>query len=167
MAGMKIGIVSDSHGAAGVLRRALSILTEHEVQVVVHCGDIGSSECITALSETNVPAYAVAGNMDRNPRKMQIQADNDRVRFNTDTVLVPLDGGKYLAATHGNNPHIMAGLLKDARVNYICHGHTHRTRNEKIGTTRIINPGALIHAHPPTAAILDTDADTVEYFAVK
>ncbi len=164
---MKIGIVSDSHGKVSVLRRALALLVERGAEAIVHCGDIGSGECITALSETNLPAYAVAGNMDRHARRLQSQADADNVRFSMDTILIPLGDDKYLAATHGNNPRIMAELIADERFDYLCHGHTHQPRDEKIGSTRVINPGALRHAHPPSAAILDTETDTVEHFPVR
>ncbi len=164
---MKIGIVSDSHGKVDVLRRALSMLAERGAEAIVHCGDIGSDECITALGETNLPTYAVAGNMDRHTRRLKSQADRDKVHFSPDTVLMPLGGDKYLVATHGNDLRIMTELLADGGFPYLCHGHTHQPRDEKIGPTRVINPGALRHAHPPTAAILDTDADTVEHFAVR
>ncbi|MCD4699128.1 MAG: metallophosphatase family protein [Phycisphaerae bacterium] len=164
---MKTGIVSDSHGKAGVLKRALSMLAERGAEAIVHCGDVGNSECIKALGETNLPTYAVAGNMDHHPRRLQSQADRDNVHFSVDTILVPLGNDKYLAATHGNNAGIMTEMLAKREFPYLCHGHTHQPRDDKIGPTRVINPGALRHAHPPTAAILDTDADTVEHFAVR
>lgn len=150
-----------------MLARALSMLAERGAEAIVHCGDIGNDECITALSDTNLPTYAVAGNMDRHPRRLQSHADRNNIHFSPDTILVPLGGDKYLAATHGNNSRIMTELLGQNRFDYLCHGHTHQPRNEKIGPTRVINPGALRHAHPPTAAILDTDTDTVEHFAVR
>ncbi len=167
IAGMKIGIVSDSHGAVAILRRALAMLAERGAEAIVHCGDVGSGECITALGETDLPAYAVAGNMDHHPGRLQTQADAENVHFSLDTILVPLGDDKYLAAIHGDDSRAMAELLEQGRFDYLCHGHTHQPRDEKIGRTRVINPGALRHAHPPTAAILDTNADTVELFAVR
>ncbi len=164
---MKIGIVSDSHGKVNRLRRALAMLIERGAEVIVHCGDVGSGECIIALGETHLPAYAVAGNMDRHCRSLQDAADRSGVHFGCETVLVPLDGQAYLAVTHGNKPAVLAELISDERFGYVCHGHTHQPRDERIGVTRVINPGALRHAHPPTAAILDTDADTVEHFPVR
>lgn len=167
IARMKVGIVSDSHGKADMLKRALSMLAERGAEAIVHCGDLGNGECITALGETGLPTYAVAGNMDRHLSRLRSQADGKNIHFSADTVLMPLGDDKYLAATHGNSARIMTDLLGRAGVDYICHGHTHQPRDEKIGPTRVINPGALRHAHPPTAAILDTDADTVEHFPVR
>lgn len=164
---MMIGIVSDSHGKAGRLRKALSRLLARGAEAIVHCGDVGNRECIAALAEAKVPAYAVAGNMDRHVEVLQAEAEKCGVHFSCDTILVPLAGDAYLAATHGHRAETLEQLLADGCFAYVCHGHTHRPRNEKIGDTRVINPGALRHAHPHTAALLDTDADTVQHFDIK
>ena len=163
---MKIGIVSDSHAKADRLRRALTALIARGAQAVVHCGDIGSTACLDALAAAGVPAYAVAGNMDRHLDRLQAAARKGGVRLSLETVLLPLGGGSYLAATHGHEPATVAHLLAERRFAYVCLGHTHQVRDERVGTTRVINPGALHHAHPPTVALLDTDADTVEHIEV-
>lgn len=160
---MKIGIVSDSHGKAALLRKAVAALLEAGAEAIVHCGDVGNSECVDVLAKAPVPAYAVAGNMDRHPERLKAQAERAGVHFSQDTILLRLAGETYLAATHGNRPETMKQLLEDDRFRYVCHGHTHLPRNEKIGQVRVINPGALHHAHPPTAALLDSESDTVEF----
>ncbi len=164
---MKIGIVSDSHGKARRLRQALAALVQQGARVLVHCGDVGSPECIAALGETGLDAYAVAGNMDRRIDRLTEQARQCGVRFSSECVVVPLGDGQYLAATHGNDPAGLARLLEDPNCPYVCHGHTHRARDERIGDTRVINPGALRHARPATVALLDTDTDTVEHIELK
>ena len=164
---MKIGVVSDSHGKSARLRRALAILTDRGAEAVVHCGDLGATDCLEALAEAGVPAYAVAGNMDRNRQTLQAEAQRLGVHFSCDTILVCLGGGTYLAATHGDRSEVIQQLLADRQFPYVCHGHTHRPRNQKLGGTRIINPGALHHAHRHTAALLDTEADTAEHVSVE
>ena len=49
---------------------------------------------------------------------------------------------------------------------YLCHGHSHVKLDEQRNGSRIINPGALFRAPEYTVALLDTDADAVEFFAV-
>jgi putative phosphoesterase len=164
---MKIGVVSDSHGRAGPLRKALASLLARGAEAFVHCGDIGSSECIAALAEAGVPAYAVAGNMDRHVDQLQAEAERTGVHFSLDTVLMPLENGSYLAATHGSCSQTLRQLLSDKRFRYVCHGHTHRPRNERIGPTQVINPGALRHAHPTSVALLETETGRVEHIEVK
>ncbi|KPK83756.1 MAG: hypothetical protein AMJ81_07385 [Phycisphaerae bacterium SM23_33] len=160
---MKIGIVSDSHGKADRLRQAVELLVGRGAQAIVHCGDIGSAECVDALAGAGVPAYAVAGNMDRHLDRLQARAQEKGVHFSLDTILVPIGGGSYLAATHGSNALLVRALAAEGRFPYVCHGHTHAIRDERIQRVRIINPGALHHAQRRTAALLDTDADTLEH----
>ncbi len=162
---MKLGIVSDSHGKAACLRPALATLVEHGAEAVVHCGDVGSAACLAALAAAGVDAYVVAGNMDTHDLKdMASEARRLGLHFGAEAVFVELDGGGYLAATHGNNPAVLARLIGQEDVAYVCHGHTHRRRDDRIGDTRVINPGALCRGNPISAALLDTDADTLEFF---
>ena len=164
---MKIGILSDSHGKAGRVRRALAELIQRGAEQVVHCGDVGSVECVAALAEAGVQAYLVAGNMDRHPEKLAKEAARTGVHFSEGSVVVPLAGGGRLAVTHGNDTSVIAKLLADPQVRYICQGHTHNPRDERIGEKRIINPGALRHTRQPSVALLDTDTDTLELIEVR
>jgi len=160
---MKIGIVSDSHGKVRRLAEAVELLRQRGAEAIVHCGDIGSPQCLEVLGRAGVPAYAVAGNMDRHLERLRQEASRSGVHFSDETVLVPLSDSRYLAATHGNQPQAIEALLAEGRFAYVCCGHTHRPRNERVGTTRIVNPGALHHAHPRTVALLDTETDAVEH----
>ena len=59
-------------------------------------------------------------------------------------------------------------LIRSRRYKYVFHGHTHRQRDEKIGKTRVINPGALGGARyePRTVCIVDLDKDDVRFIPV-
>ena len=81
-------------------------------------------------------------------------------------VEVPLGDGEHLAATHGHRETILDGLIGGQQFPYVCHGHSHRVRDERIGRTRVINPGALHHAKVHTIAMLDTDTDMLEHIIV-
>jgi putative phosphoesterase len=167
---MKIGIVSDSHGKVKPLKAALDLLVDRGVETIVHCGDVGSVECVESLGATGVPTYLVPGNMDRNVEKLQAAADRCHVNFAGEVALVPIGAGRYLGATHGNDAAVLHELIAQKQFPYVCHGHTHRAGDERIGNVRVINPGALRHARNPrrpTAAVLDTDTDTLEYIKVR
>ena len=45
-------------------------------------------------------------------------------------------------------------------------GHTHIKRDEKIGKTRVINPGALFRIYPYTIALLDVETDRLEFVKI-
>jgi len=164
---MKVGIVSDSHGKVSRLKRALEVLIARGAEIIVHCGDVGSEDCIVALADANLPCFVVAGNMDKHVDRFAIAAKQTGVNFDPSKIIITLDDGQRLAITHGNDGEIFRQLLADDSIRYICTGHTHKAADERIGQKRLINPGALRHAHPTTVAMLDTQTDTVEHIRIK
>lgn len=162
---MIIGIISDSHGKLDRLGQAIAVLKRRGVEAIVHCGDIGRPECLLLLASSGLPVYAVAGNMDGPAEGLADVACGCGVHFGADVVQVALEQG-CLAVTHGNDSAITARLINGGQFRYVCLGHTHVQRDERIGSTRVINPGALYRAHTPSVAILDTVNDTVEHIDI-
>jgi len=162
---MKIGIVSDSHGKVRRLQAALDALAARGAQAVVHCGDVGGVECINALSGAGMDAYLVAGNMDGDIRRLQRAALAGGVKFSSEVIEVPLGDGRHLLAAHGHDEQVLGELIAGGQFPYVCCGHTHRFSDDRHRDVRVINPGALLHpkdTRRPTAALLDTETDTVE-----
>jgi predicted phosphodiesterase len=60
----------------------------------------------------------------------------------------------------------MRTALESQRFDYLLHGHSHLTRDERVGRTRIINPGALHRAREKTVALLDTATDALKFITV-
>lgn len=137
---------------------------------VVHCGDICSVDDVELLSmgpSGRPQPYLVAGNMDRDRAALRAATEQWNVRYHDEVIEVPIGEGEYLAALHGDNGTLMAELMADSQFPYICHGHTHQTRDERVGMTRVINPGAIFRARPLTVAILDTETDELTYLEVE
>lgn len=166
---MIIGIVSDTHGGEVRLGQAMEIFRQRGAEAIVHCGDIGSPQCVGLLGSAGVPAYAVAGNTDHDLDALGLVAQQTNVVFSDEVAIVPLENGRMLAATHGHLPQALSRVLANEPFPYVCLGHSHRTRDERVGGIRVINPGALFNCrHPsyPTVAILDTAGDSVEFVRV-
>jgi uncharacterized protein len=163
---MIIGILSDTHGDADKLEQALDVFSHHAVQAIVHCGDVGSVECLRMLAEAAPKVYVVAGNTDRHLMELADEAERLGVSFSSEIVLVRADGRAVLAATHGHDEQLLGELIRDHQFPYVCHGHSHRIRDERIGDVRVVNPGALFRAKMHTVAVLDTDADVLEHIIV-
>ena len=140
---MIIGIVSDSHGKASRLREALDIFAGRGVEVVIHCGDIGSLECVDLLGQFDGDAYMVAGNTDKHFGRLSARAKTRGVTFDPVSIAVDLGDGRRLAATHGHDGQFFIELVSGGQFAYVCHGHSHRMRDEQFGDVRVINPGAL------------------------
>ena len=168
---MRIGILSDSHGNTKRLAAAIEALRGRDVEAIVHCGDIGSASCIDLLAEAGVPAYAIAGNVDRDhQRELTEAAEAGGVHFAESGMEVPTGDGRSLVATHGHDEKTLRDYIEGQRFAFVCHGHTHKTRDERRDTAHIINPGALHNPkgpNYPTCAFLDTAADQVEFIPVE
>ncbi len=59
-----------------------------------------------------------------------------------------------IALLHGDDQKLLAKTIADGLHQLVCHGHTHVPRQEKIGHTLVLNPGALYRANPHTIAIV-------------
>jgi putative phosphoesterase len=164
---MKIGIISDSHGNSQRLRSAISLMVHRQVKVIVHCGDVGSLDCVSVLGSAPATVYMVAGNVDRNISQLEITARNCNIHFAWEVATVPIENDQYLAATHGDDEGVLGGLVLGQQFPYICHGHSHRLRDDRVGCARVINPGALHRSGGrPTVAVLDTVADHLDILDV-
>jgi len=100
---MKIGLVSDSHGKADRQSRAVRELVDRGAEAIVHCGDLGSSECVRALGAAGVPSWATAGNMDRHSPHLGEVAAHSGVTFGCRRVELDLGDGRRLVAVHGHD----------------------------------------------------------------
>ncbi len=167
---MFIGILSDSHGKTQRLAQAMALLADRGAKTLVHCGDISSARDVEQLAKWEGEVYLVAGNMDR-PHINEIEqaANANGIHFSRSFITVPLEDDAYLAATHGDQSTLLKEWLDLERFEYICYGHTHQLLDEVVGTTRVLNPGALNNPRGPlyhSAILLDTQTDTAEEIEV-
>ncbi|MBC8206936.1 MAG: metallophosphoesterase family protein [Kiritimatiellaeota bacterium] len=65
---MKVGILSDTHGQVDLALSAAREFIFRDIDVVLHCGDIGSEMVLTEMASIfqtlEIPVYAVLGNCD-------------------------------------------------------------------------------------------------------
>ncbi len=164
---MRIGIVSDSHGRAERLKAAVEALRSAGAEAIVHCGDIGSLECLSCLTAGGLPCYAVAGNMDRRLAGLGEAAGLRGVRFDAKAITVPLGDERQLAVTHGHDWALVRKLVESGEYAYVCCGHSHTPSDTREGACRVINPGALYNCRTYTAAVLDTATDELQLLTIE
>ncbi len=159
---MILGILSDSHGDAERTRRAVKLLKEQDAQAFVLCGDIGGDEVFSEL--VGLELWFVWGNCDYPDASMKRHVGSLGLRA-PDGVPLRLDlAGKRIAVFHGHERELER--FDPADVDYLLHGHTHVRRDDHIGLTRIINPGALHRAAEYSVATLDLSSDTLAFHVV-
>lgn len=160
---MIIGILSDTHDRADAMAAGIRILQEAGAEFFIHCGDIGSQRCIDLL--TGLKSAFVFGNCDFDRAALARYATSIDVPCYGNFADLTLDD-KRIAVIHGDDFKLKQRLLSAQQHDYILQGHTHLRADERIGKTRLINPGALHRATQKTVAMLDTTADRLEFLNV-
>jgi putative phosphoesterase len=149
---MLIGIVSDTHGHLEHTRAALSVLQERDVELVLHCGDIGSVDIVPLFDAW--PTHFVFGNVD---------SHEDRLRHAIDSAGQTCHGrfgsleceGRRIALLHGDDERRLRETVGGEEWDLVCYGHTHVAESHKEGRTLVLNPGALYRATPHSFAIVE------------
>lgn len=159
---MILGILADSHGDACTTARAVDLLRDNGAELLIHLGDVETSDVIGALSV--MPARLVFGNCDYDLKTLATAAKRAGVVVDHPIGRLEFDG-RTVAYTHGDVERLMKQAIEDG-VEYLLHGHWHVTRDDRFAGTRIINPGALHRAARYTAAVLDPGNDRLRFLNV-
>ena len=119
-----IGIISDTHN----LLRLEAVNALKGSEIIIHAGDIGSSEIIDRLKNI-APVYAVRGNIDRSPWGDTLPT--------TDIIEI---SGKFLYVLH--NIHEIDVDPVAAGFDAVISGHSHKPNIENKNGVFFINPGS-------------------------
>lgn len=132
-----LAVLSDTHGhddarLAGRTREAV-----HEADAVVHAGDFRTERVLDAFHDAAARLHAVYGNNDPPAIRDRVPArrvfDYDGVRF---------------AVVHGHEhtDQALSFLAREAAVDCVIVGHSHRPGVRQAGDVPVLNPGS--HAQP-------------------
>ena len=160
---MLLGILSDTHDRYEIMGAAVRALRDRGAAFFIHCGDVCTPNLLDHLA--GLPSAFVWGNCDWDRMTLRRYADSIGVPCYGPFADLEL-GGKRVAVLHGDDRTRLEGVLAAQEHDYLFHGHTHVKRDERIGKTRVINPGALFRASEKTVALLDTEADVLEYLVI-
>jgi putative phosphoesterase len=156
---MRIGIVSDTHSRYGTVEKTLELLRQHDVALVLHCGDI--EDAATVRLFTGIATHFVFGNCDtdRNELREVMQASGATLHEPFGDLELE---GKKIAFVHSDDKRLFHSIEHSGHFDYLFYGHTHHAEEHKTGPTRVINPGALHRARPKTFVVLDLTTGKVE-----
>lgn len=160
---MVIGLLGDTHDRADAMIAGLKVLAEAGAEFYIHCGDIGSPEMVDHL--VGFEAAFIFGNNDFDRIAVARYAEEVGVACYGNQADLTLDG-KRIAVIHGDDIPLKRWLLATKEYDYMFQGHTHIRHDERMGRTRLVNPGALYRANPKTVATVDTATDQVQFFTV-
>lgn len=156
---MLIGLLADSHGRAATTSRAIAALRREGAELLLHLGDVETEAVIDELIGHN--CRLVLGNCDWDERNLSSYARHMGIAVDHPCGSLVVSG-KSIVFTHGHLGKHMDEAVRSG-VDYLVHGHTHEPRDERVGMTRIINPGALFRAPRYTVALLNPVEDIVRF----
>ena len=163
VAGSLLGILSDTHNNTANLRAALEIFQQRDVGRLIHCGDVTTLSTLEWLAEFRV-IYVFGNGDDASGEMREMLLRYDPLNYAGLSYSGQIDGVK-IAAAHGHLPASLDTMIHSGEYDYVFHGHSHRRRDERIGRTRVINPGALggLHREARSVCIVDLAASRAEF----
>lgn len=159
MANRRIGILADTHNNAANLTVALAIFRTHEIDQLIHCGDVTSPLMLEQLSGFEV--WLVRGNNDYDWSGFRSEARRlGNIHYCGKDA--ELEFHKHrVAVCHGDDQSLVNVLVQSRLYEWVFCGHTHRRAIDAIGQTNLLNPGALGGRHPHgedrSVAVVDLD----------
>jgi len=145
---MLVGIISDTHDNLIGLKKAIEIFKEKKIEMLIHCGDWVSPSTLEffdkEMKDFKIPVKSVVGNNPGDTKRtiMSNSDKNNPIEWpKTVTLSLDIDGKKAIVY-HGDDYAILGALIDCQKYNIVFTGHTHKPRNEVIGKTLVINPGA-------------------------
>jgi len=157
---MKILLISDTHDHVGHLE--LLKKQGHQIDALIHTGDLCSAFMLRELSSFGVPVIYVMGNGCEDEMLMMQEAQRLEITGFVDVGVFDL-GGKRFAITH--YPKVADELARKGLFDVIIYGHSHRQEERRIGNTHLINPGNLVGWREKSRyALYDTASDEVSFY---
>lgn len=160
---MRIAIVSDTHDNLTNFKKAIDWINKEKIKKIIHCGDIFKTETIKEiLKNFKGEIYLIFSSADasfskipedsfKNLSKVKICSDFGELKINN----------KKISFCHF--PEIAQKLSNQQKYHLVFYGHTHKPWEEKIGKTKVINPGNLAGIfYKPTFAIYNSKTDKLE-----
>jgi putative phosphoesterase len=159
--GQLLGIVSDSHDNVAALAAVADGLRHRGILDVVHCGDVCDGGTLDLLA-----GFRVRVCLGNNDSARDLARAAARIGGSFAPELDIEIGGKRMYVAHGDRWSVLDAVVQAGKHDYLFHGHTHVPRDERLGTTRVINPGALHRAAAWTWGVLDLAGGALETVTV-
>ena len=160
---MIVGIIADTHDRLPMVDKAVKMLNEQNVELVLHAGDYIAPFVIPHFKSLKPKFIGVFGNNDgeKDGLKKKFKEINAEIHGNFAEVAV--DGLK-IALLHGSEEELLQSLINVESHDVIIYGHTHEAKTYRKGRTIIINPGEVCGylTEKSTIALLNSQTKEVK-----
>jgi uncharacterized protein len=160
---LRVALLADTHLPRGSRRLSDRCLDEiRRADLLLHVGDISTTEVLTDLEAIGPPVRAVHGNVDSEELRRRLPAE----------LSVKLDGA-LIAMVHDAGP--AKGRLERMRLRFpdadaVVFGHSHMPLHEEVEGFQIFNPGSPTQrrrAPSPTMGLAEIDGAVIRLRHVK
>jgi len=161
---MFIGAVSDSHDNLTQIDKAVQLLNNKKVGLVLHAGDYTSPFTIAHFKKLNCNFIGVFGNNDGDhPLLIKRFQETNNCIIRGQFTQISVENYR-IGLLHGDEIELLNTLIDSCYFNAVIHGHSHNSGIEQKGKTLVINPGELCGylTGKATLALLDTERNSAE-----
>jgi putative phosphoesterase len=155
---MRLGLISDTHDNVPMIKEAIRRLNGLDASLVLHAGDYISPFTAKPYSELKAKMIGVLGNncVERERLREVYAAVGKEIVGNFAEVEV---AGRRIALLHGHEDALLRSLITHGCYDVVVHGHDHKVKVEKRGSTLVVNPGEVCGyvSGRSSFGILDTD----------
>ncbi len=139
---MIVGIMADTHDRLPLVDKAVKVLNEQNVELVLHAGDYVAPFVVPRLKPLKAKFIGVFGNNDgeRTGLKKKFKEINAEIHGSFADLTVD---GLQVALLHGSEEELLRSLTNVESHDVIIHGHTHEAKTYRKGETLVINPGEV------------------------
>jgi putative phosphoesterase len=155
---MRIAILSDTHSRYPTIEKALELVQDRHVDLILHCGDIEDGEAVWLFPPNT---HFVFGNCDLERSAIRMAVHGIGATLYEPCGQLELDGVR-IAWLHGDDRPLLSAVEQSGDFDYLFYGHTHVADERRTGRTRVINPGALHRVRQKTFLVLDVASGETE-----
>jgi putative phosphoesterase len=163
---MLIGAISDTHDNLTLIEKAVKVLNDREVDLVLHAGDYVAGFVIPLLAKLNCPLIGVFGNNDGDHELLKKRfSETPNCTIHDRFAQVTVEGYR-IALLHGHETELLTAIVESGYFDAVVHGHSHNRGIETKGKTLAVNPGELCGylTGKPSIAFLDTNKKEARIF---
>ena len=160
---MIVGIMADTHDRLPLVDKAVKVLNEQKVELVLHAGDYIAPFVIPCFKPLKAKFIGVFGNNDGEKDGLKKKFKEINAEIHGDFAEVTMDGLR-IALVHGSEEELLGSLIDVESHDIIIHGHTHEAKTYRKGRTLVINPGEVCGylTEKSTLALLNSQTKEVK-----
>jgi putative phosphoesterase len=157
-----IGLISDTHDNLPMIDKAVKLLNQENVELVLHAGDYVAPFVIPRFKELKAKLIGVFGNNDGGRELLKGKfSENKRLEMHGSFAQVIVDDLK-IALLHGDEEELLNALIDTQGFDVVVHGHIHKAEVHRKGKTLVVNPGEVCGYLTGTSTIALLNTETLE-----